>query len=67
MNPEAEKANHRKWLAIGMPYDTDAPGGRVGVLQVTGTGKAGRVTVWDQDSRGIKGSAESGDRFGVLG
>lgn len=57
----------RNWLAIGMPYDTDAPGGRVGVLQVTGTGKAGRVTVWDQDSRGIKGSAESGDRFGVLG
>ena len=40
---------------------------RRGGLQGTAAGTAGPVTLWHQDSPGIKGKAETGDLFGSLG
>ena len=57
----------REWLVVGGGGGPNG-GGAVGVLQGTAAGTAGPVTLWHQDSPGIKGSAEAGDLFGsVLG
>jgi hypothetical protein len=59
-----------EWLVVGWPATTIGPdllAGAVGVLQGTAAGTAGPVTLWHQDSPGIKGGAEAGDLFGVLG
>ena len=58
------------WLVLGNPEAEVGSGygtGLVGVLRGTPAGTAGPVTVWTQDSPGIKGKAESGDSFGILG
>jgi hypothetical protein len=52
------------WLVVGEPHVE--PGGRVGVLQVSGAGEAGPVSWWSQDTPKIKGAAEQGDGFGRL-
>ena len=52
------------WLVVGEP--SVEPGGRVGTLQVSGTGEAGSVGWWSQDTPKIKGTAEKGDGFGRL-
>ena len=57
----------REWLVVGGGGGPNG-GGAVGVLQGTAAGTAGPVTLWHQDSPGIKGRAEAGDLFGsVLG
>ncbi len=63
----------RGWLAVTGPQDyatslsVPRNAGVVGVLQGTATGNAGPVTLWHQDSPGIKGKAEAGDLFRTLG
>ena len=54
-------------LAIGVPYENGAGAddGSVQVLYGTGGGlSAGGNQVWTQDSAGIGGGSEAGDRFG---
>jgi broad specificity phosphatase PhoE len=56
------------WLAVGRTWDSagaEVRAGSVTVLQGTAAGAAGPVTVWTQDSPGIKGKAEGGDLFGT--
>ena len=61
------------WLAVTGPQDyatsltVPRNAGVVGMLQGTATGNAGPVTLWHQNSPGIKGKAEAGDLFGTLG
>ncbi len=61
------------WLVVTGPQDyatslsVPRNAGVVGVLQGTAAGTAGPVTLWHQDSPGIKGKAETGDLFGSLG
>jgi len=58
-----------RWLVLGAPYgELNAPtgSGMVGVLQGAADGTAGPVMVWNQDTPGIKGSAEAGDNFGLF-
>lgn len=53
-------------LAIGVPGE-DADAGSVNVIYGSTVGLAADGDqVWNQDSSGIEGSAESGDRFGAL-
>jgi hypothetical protein len=60
----------REWLVVRGPQDyatsltVPRNAGVVGVLQGTAAGSAGPVTLWHQDSPGIKGAAEAGDLFG---
>jgi hypothetical protein len=60
----------QEWLVLGAPYAalSPAPGGSgmVGVLQGAADGTAGPVTLWNQDTPGIKGHAETNDNFGVF-
>ena len=49
------------WLVVRLPDEAEA----VAVLRGTSTGDAGPVTVWSQDSPGIKGATEPGDGFGA--
>jgi len=59
----------QEWLVLGAPYAAlSAPGGSgmVGVLQGAADGTAGPVTLWNQDTPGIKGHAETNDNFGVF-
>jgi hypothetical protein len=56
-----------EWLVVGWPAATIGSAraaGAVGVLQGTAAGTRGPVTVWHQDSPGIKGGAETGDELG---
>ena len=55
----------QEWLAMtsgdsALPYDA----GAVAVVQGTANGDVGAVTLWSQDSRGIRGRAERYDEFG---
>ncbi len=54
------------WLAVNTVLRPPEPAaaGAVTVLRGTATGDPGPVTVWSQDSPGIKGAAEEGDSFG---
>lgn len=53
------------WLVTSPAYwDHPDPGGTIAVLRGTPDGAAGPVTMWSQDSPGIKGKSESGDGFG---
>jgi hypothetical protein len=57
----------QEWLVLGAPYtalNAPAGSGMVGVLQGKADGTAGPVTLWNQDTPGIKGGAEEGDYFG---
>ncbi len=56
------------WLVVGDPNAVvgDHRVGQVSVLQGTEAGQPGPSTVWHQDSRGIKGSAERDDSFGMV-
>ena len=59
----------QEWLVLGAPYsDLNGPGGSgmVGVLQGQAGGTAGPVTLWNQDTPGIKGHAETNDNFGTF-
>ncbi len=59
----------QEWLVLGAPYAAlNGPGGSgmVGVLQGKADGTAGPVTLWNQDTPGIKGHAETNDNFGVF-
>ncbi len=59
----------QEWLVLGAPYAAlNGPGGSgmVGVLQGATDGTAGPVTLWNQDTPGIKGHAETNDNFGVF-
>ena len=58
------------WLIVGgeaTPVGTRAGAGQASVLQGTTAGTTGPVTIWNQNSPGIKGKAESHDWFGNLG
>lgn len=55
-----------EWLVVGAQAGGPNGGGVVGVLQGTAAGTPGPVTLWHQDSPGIKGGAEAGDLFGAL-
>ena len=61
------------WLAVTGPQDyatsltVPRNAGVVGMLQGTAAGNAGPVTLWHQNSPGIKGKAEAGDLFWTLG
>ena len=54
------------WLAADPADRPPGPSaaGAVSVLRGTSTGDPGPVTVWTQNSPGIKGAAEEGDSFG---
>ena len=52
------------WLVTSPYYWNDDPGGAVAVLRGSPDGAAGPVTMWSQDSPGIKGKAEPWDGFG---
>ena len=54
------------WLAAAPAERPPGPraAGAVAVLRGTPTGDPGPVTLWSQDSPGIKGAAEYGDGFG---
>ena len=59
----------QEWLVLGAPYAAlNGPGGSgmVGVLRGNTDGTAGQVTLWNQDTPGIKGHAETNDNFGVF-
>ena len=52
------------WL-VAQNWDPSGPGaGAVSVLRGNADGSAGPVSVWSQDSPGVKGAAEPGDGFG---
>jgi len=55
-------------LAVGVPHDSTATVHDVGAVNVIYGSAAGLTSTgnqgWDQDSSGIKGTAESGDLFG---
>ncbi len=53
------------WLAVSKP-DASQYAGAVTVLQGTRAGTPGPVTVWSQDSPGIRGAAERRDLFGSV-
>ena len=58
------------WLIVSenhAPVGSLSTAGAVGVQQGTAAGTAGPVTLWHQDSPGIKGKAEMYDRFGTIG
>ena len=58
------------WLIVSenhAPVGSLSTAGAVGVQQGTAAGTAGPVTLWHQDSPGIKGKAEMYDRFGTMG
>ena len=52
------------WLAVTHFPEESYPRGAVTVLRGTSAGTPGRVTVWSQDSPGIRDAAERGDGFG---
>ena len=58
------------WLVVGAQSGsvTSTPlfSGTVNVLQGTPSGTPEPVAVWHQDSPGVKGTAEPGDRFGAV-
>ena len=56
----------RAWLAAEPADRPPGPSaaGAVSVLRGTSTGDPVPVTVWTQNSPGIKGAAEEGDSFG---
>ena len=62
--------NAPDWLVVGAQSGsvTSTPlfSGTVNVLQGTPSGTPGPVAVWHQDSPGVKGTSESGDRFGIV-
>jgi hypothetical protein len=56
-----------EWLVVeSSPRDLPYGSGSVAVLQGTAVGEAGPVTLWNQDSAGIKGKVEPGDHFGSV-
>ena len=52
------------WLAATNMPEASNYVGAVTVLRGTPAGALGPVTVWSQDSPGIRGTAEPGDAFG---
>jgi FG-GAP repeat/FG-GAP-like repeat len=55
------------WLVTSNSSSSGPEGaGAVTVLRGNPDGSAGPVTVWSQDSPGIKGAAEAGDGFGTV-
>ena len=58
------------WLIVGgeaTPVGSRAAAGQVSVLQGTTAGTTGPVAMWNQNSPGIRGKAESYDWFGNVG
>ncbi len=59
----------QEWLVLAAPFTAlNGPGGSgmVGILQGKADGTAGPVTLWNQDTPGIKGHAETNDNFGTF-
>ena len=55
------------WLVVAdssAKVSSDRAAGKVSVLQGTRSGKPAPITVWHQDSRGIKGATQRDDHFG---
>jgi len=55
------------WLVVAdssAKVSSDRAAGKVSVLQGARSGKPAQITVWHQDSRGIKGATQRDDHFG---
>ena len=56
-----------EWLAVeSEPREQTYASGSVALLQGTAVGDPGPVTLWDQDTPGIKGKVAPGDQFGSV-
>ena len=62
-DPAVQRGQSRLAGGHALPGGVDNPGS-VSVLRGTSAGTPGRVTIWSQDSPGIRDAAERGDGFG---